>query len=90
MTEKMRSILILSAGRGAQVVATSVRFLRIGVRFCVFLAGAIGIDFETFTGPFASLIFALTLLTGIGTFLVDAGEYFPVVQRKLRSIAPIL
>jgi hypothetical protein len=51
----MRSILILPAGRGATVVASSVRFLRIGVRLCVFLTGGIGIDFETFIGPFASV-----------------------------------
>jgi hypothetical protein len=83
----MRSILILSAGWAAKV-ASSGRFLRIGVRFWVFLTGAIGIDFETFTGPFASLLFALTLFTGIGTFLVDAGEFFTVVQRKTAITSP--
>jgi len=82
----MRSILILSAARWATVVASSVRFLRVGLRFWVFLTGAIGIDFETFTGPFASLLFALTILTGVGTFLADAGDYFTVLQQKMCSL----
>jgi hypothetical protein len=82
----MRPILNLPAGWGAKVVASSVRFLRVGVRLWVFLTGAIGFDFETFTGPFASLLFALTILTGIGTFLAEAGGYFTELQQKMRSL----
>ena len=82
----MRSILILPAGRWATVVASSVRFLRIGVRLCLLLAGVLGIDFENFTGPFAGLLSAVTILTGVGTLLVDAGGDFTGLQQKVRSI----
>jgi hypothetical protein len=105
----MGSIPILQAGRGATVVASSVSFLRIGVRLWAFLTGGIGVDFETFTVPFVSLthfaqyllplgalaldprerdagsaparlvkpglLFAVTILIGIGIFLVDTGAY---------------
>ena len=86
------------------MVASSVWFLRVGTRLWVFLTGGIGIDSETFTGPFvvvahfgqyllplavlelyfqardasdprarvamAGGLFVLTILMGIGIFLV--------------------
>ena len=92
------------------MVASSVWFLRVGTRLWVFLTGGVGIDSESFTGPFvvaahlgqfllplavlevylrardgdnarfklatATGLLALTILMGIGIFLVATGSWF--------------
>ena len=92
------------------MVASAVWFIRIGIRLWVFLTGGVGMDDETFTGPFvvtahfgqyllplavlevylrardgdnahfklatATGLFALTILMGIGIFLVATNSWF--------------